>query len=122
MPYIENMSAAYSAADMVIARAGALTLAEIERMRIPSILIPLPTAAGNHQYHNAKALEALGCAVIVEESEFPNTPLLKHLKDMVNNSEKLENMAETFPTREKDAAEQIAKEVLSQLQTFYIWS
>lgn len=122
MPYIENMSAAYSAADMVIARAGALTLAEIERMRIPSILIPLPTAAGNHQYHNAKALKALGCAVIVEESEFPDTPLLKLLNNMINNPEILENMAKTFPTREEDAAEQIAKEVLSQLQTFYAWS
>ncbi|MEA3391611.1 MAG: undecaprenyldiphospho-muramoylpentapeptide beta-N-acetylglucosaminyltransferase [Candidatus Marinimicrobia bacterium] len=122
MPYIENMSAAYSAADMVIARAGALTLAEIERMRIPSILIPLPTAAGNHQYHNAKALEALGCAVIVEESEFPDTPLLKLLNNMINNPEILENMAKTFSTREEDAAEQIAKEVLSQLQTFYAWS
>ena len=46
-PYIDNMSAAYSAADMVIARAGALTLAEVELMKVPAILVPLPTAAGN---------------------------------------------------------------------------
>ena len=62
LPFIENMSAAYSASDLIIARAGALSLAEIEKMQIPAILIPLPSAAGNHQYYNAKALEKLGCA------------------------------------------------------------
>ena len=122
MPYIENMSAAYSSANMVIARAGALTLAEIERIKIPSILIPLPTAAGNHQYYNAKALEALGCALIVEESEFPDTTLVKHLKNMINDPEKLDTMLNAFPTRDDDAAEMIAKEIINQLQTFYAWS
>ncbi|MCF7833107.1 MAG: undecaprenyldiphospho-muramoylpentapeptide beta-N-acetylglucosaminyltransferase [Candidatus Marinimicrobia bacterium] len=121
-PYIENMSAAYSAADMVISRAGALTLAEIEKMRKPSILIPLPTAAGNHQYHNAKALESLGCAVIVEESEFPDKPLVKHLNNMINSPDKLINMANAFPKLKEDAAEQIARDILSQLQIFYTWS
>ena len=122
MQYIDNMSAAYSSANMVIARAGALTLAEIEHMKVPSILIPLPTAAGNHQYHNAKALEALGCAFIVEESEFQDTTLLQHLNNMIHNSEMLESMAAAFPERDENAAEKIAKEIFNQLQLFYAWS
>ena len=75
--------------DIVIARAGALSLAEIERMKIPAILIPLPSAAGNHQYYNAKALEKLGCTVIVEEKQFPDKPMVSHLNNMIQNPEKL---------------------------------
>ncbi len=122
MQYIDNMSAAYSSADMAIARAGALTLAEIERMKIPSILVPLPTAAGNHQYYNAKALASLGCAFIVEEREFPDTLFVKHLNNMINNPEKLLSMTTAFPEREEDAAEKIAQEIFNALQTFYAWS
>ncbi len=122
LSFIDNMSAAYSAANMVIARAGALTLAEVERMRIPAILVPLPTAAGNHQYYNAKALEALGCAVIVEESEFPDKPMIKYMNDMIQNPEKLKNMAARFPQGNEDADRQIATEVLDQLNNIYAWS
>jgi len=122
LSYIDNMSAAYSSANMVIARAGALTLAEIERMRIPAILIPLPTAAGNHQYHNAKALETLGCAVIVQESEFPDKILIKHLNDMIGSDKRLREMAEKFPEREKDADRQIASHIMNQLKNYYAWS
>ncbi len=120
--FIEDMSAAYSSADMVISRAGALTLAEIEEMRIPAILIPLPTAAGNHQYHNAKALEALGCAVIVEEREFPDFPINSHLNDMIRDPENLKRMSEAYPRREDNAADTIAKSIINQLQSFYAWS
>ncbi|MEA2076666.1 MAG: undecaprenyldiphospho-muramoylpentapeptide beta-N-acetylglucosaminyltransferase [Candidatus Marinimicrobia bacterium] len=122
LSFIDNMSAAYSSANMVIARAGALTLAEIERMRVPAILVPLPTAAGNHQYYNAKALEALGCAVIVEESEFPDKPMLKHLNNMIHNPEKLKNMADCFPQDKEDADHQIARKVMDQLKNIYAWS
>ena len=122
LSFIDNMSAAYSSANMVIARAGALTLAEIERMRIPAILIPLPTAAGNHQYHNAKALESLGCAFIVEESEFPDTPLIEHLNEMIAKDKTLKEMSERFPERDEEADRYIARQVIDQLKNYYAWS
>jgi UDP-N-acetylglucosamine--N-acetylmuramyl-(pentapeptide) pyrophosphoryl-undecaprenol N-acetylglucosamine transferase len=122
LPFIENMSAAYSAADMVIARAGALTLAEIERMKVPAILIPLPTAAGNHQFHNAKALADLGCTVIIEEKHFEEAPLVQLMNTMVNDQNKLKNMSDAFPQREEDAAILIANNILSELKSIYAWS
>jgi len=120
--FIDDMSSAYSSADIVIARAGALSLAEIERMKVPAILIPLPTAAGNHQYYNAKALEKLGCAVIVEEKEFPEKPMVNHLNSMISRPEKLRNMSEKFPGREEDADILIAREIIEQLKHIHAWS
>lgn len=120
--FIDNMSAAYSSADLVIARAGALSLAEIESIRIPSILIPLPTAAGNHQYYNAKVLEKLGCSIIVEEKDFSNLPLIKHLNNLVNNPAKLKNMSESFPEMQKDSAEVIADRIINTLIKKNNWS
>ncbi len=117
LPFINDMSSAYSSADLIIARAGALSLAEIERMQIPSILIPLPTAAGNHQFYNAKALEELGCAVIVEEKDFPQSPLMKHLNNLVNNPVKLQQMQDSFPVVKEDAAEAIADRIIEILMT-----
>ena len=122
MPYIDNMSAAYSSSDMVISRAGALTLAEIEKLRVPAILIPLPGAAGNHQYHNAKALEKEGCAVVIEEREFPDNPMTSVLNEMIGNPEHLKKMAMSFPEREDDAAESIARTIINSLRSFYAWS
>ena len=122
LPYIENMSAAYSAADMVISRAGALTLAEIEKIRVPAILIPLPGAAGNHQFYNAKALEALGCAVVIEEKDFPDNPITPILNAMIRDPEHLKAMADAFPRRDEDAAEIIARTIINNLRSFYAWS
>lgn len=122
LSFIDNMSAAYSSADLIIARAGALSLAEIERMRIPSILIPLPTAAENHQYYNAKALEELKCAIIVEEKDFPNLSLNKHLNNLINNPNRLSQMSESFPKMEEDAAEVIADRIINTLIEKNNWS
>jgi UDP-N-acetylglucosamine--N-acetylmuramyl-(pentapeptide) pyrophosphoryl-undecaprenol N-acetylglucosamine transferase len=122
LPFIEDMSTAYSASDLIIARAGALSLAEIEKMQIPAILIPLPSAAGNHQYYNAKALEKLGCALIVEEKDFEKSPLLVQLNNLVDNPAKLQNMAESFPERKEDAATKIATYIFTKLSQKEAWS
>ncbi|MDD3095394.1 MAG: UDP-N-acetylglucosamine--N-acetylmuramyl-(pentapeptide) pyrophosphoryl-undecaprenol N-acetylglucosamine transferase [Candidatus Neomarinimicrobiota bacterium] len=122
MKYINEMSAAYSACDMVISRAGALSLAEIEQLRVPAILIPLPGAAGNHQYFNAKTLEALGCAYLIEEKEFPNNPFTPILNAMIRDPQQLEKMRAAFPEREENAADGIARNILNRLQSFYAWS
>ncbi len=65
-----------SAADLVISRAGALTLAEIAAVGRASVLIPSPNVAENHQYHNAMQLQRLGAAVVVEEKELTGEGLV----------------------------------------------
>lgn len=91
-------------------------------MRVPAILVPLPGAAGNHQYYNAKALESRGCAIIVEEKDFPDNPFTRHLNNMINDPEKLLTMQKNFPQREEDAADNIAESVINALRSFYAWS
>lgn len=120
--FIDDMSAAYSASDIIISRAGALTLAEIELMRIPAILIPLPDAAGNHQFHNAKTLEKAGCAYLVEEKDFDMNPFVPLLNALIKDPGQREKMISSFPQREEAAADHIARNILNQLQSFYAWS
>ena len=65
--FIHDMGKAYSEADIIISRAGAMTLSEIcELRRKPSILLPLPWSADDHQYKNALYLQNLGAAILIE--------------------------------------------------------
>jgi UDP-N-acetylglucosamine--N-acetylmuramyl-(pentapeptide) pyrophosphoryl-undecaprenol N-acetylglucosamine transferase len=70
MSFCSQMELAYSAADVVVARSGAATLTEIAAFGLPSILIPYPRAAGNHQWYNARVFERANAARLVEQSEF----------------------------------------------------
>ena len=74
--YINNMQDCMAAADLVICRAGAITLSEIQAMGKPAILIPSPNVAENHQYHNAMALVKSNAASIIEESELSGEVLI----------------------------------------------
>ncbi len=75
--YIDNMPQLLAAADLVISRAGALTLAEIAAVGRASVLIPSPNVAENHQYHNALQLQKLGAAVVVEEKDLTGEGLIE---------------------------------------------
>lgn len=68
-PFVDSMAVALSAADLVVARAGAGSIAEFARCRLPAILVPYPHAADDHQMANARFLEQQGGAVVVPESE-----------------------------------------------------
>ncbi len=72
LSFCERMELAYSAADLVVGRAGAATLTEIAAFGLPSILIPFPQAAGNHQRHNACVFERAGAALLVEQTQLSN--------------------------------------------------
>lgn len=93
-PYIDNMPTCMAAADLVICRAGAITLSEIQAMGKPAILIPSPNVAENHQYHNAMALVNAGAAEIIEESELSGEALMKTVDKMLLNPEKLKAISE----------------------------
>lgn len=69
VPYIENMPLWMCAADMAITRSGAITLAEITSVGLPSILIPSPNVSGNHQHKNAKSLADVGAAILLSEED-----------------------------------------------------
>ncbi len=78
--FIEEMGIAYQAADFVLCRAGALTLAELTNQGLASILIPLKTAAENHQEANAKSLVRLNAAVMIKEDDLDNQRLIAEIK------------------------------------------
>ncbi len=67
VPYEERMAAVYAAADVVVCRAGAMTVAELAVSGVPSVLVPLPGAPGDHQTANARVLERAGAAVVVAD-------------------------------------------------------
>lgn len=67
--FITRMHLAYAVADVVVARAGAISVSELCLTRLPSILVPLPTAAEDHQTSNARALSDRGAAILVKDAE-----------------------------------------------------
>jgi UDP-N-acetylglucosamine--N-acetylmuramyl-(pentapeptide) pyrophosphoryl-undecaprenol N-acetylglucosamine transferase len=69
MSFCDQMQLAYSAADLVIARSGAASLAEIAAFELPAILVPYPHATGNHQWHNAQVFVRTGAARIIDQSQ-----------------------------------------------------
>ncbi|MDE7390058.1 MAG: undecaprenyldiphospho-muramoylpentapeptide beta-N-acetylglucosaminyltransferase [Lachnospiraceae bacterium] len=91
--YIDNMPICLAAADVVICRAGAITLSEIQAQGKPAILIPSPNVAENHQYHNAMALVNKNAAEIIEESNLTGEALTKMVDKMVSDKSKLESYA-----------------------------
>ena len=67
LPYLDDMADAYAVADLVLARAGAMTVAELAAVRLPAILVPYPHAAADHQTANARAVERSGAAVLLPD-------------------------------------------------------
>ncbi len=92
-PFIEDMATAYAAADLVIARAGALTLAELSVVARPAILIPLPTATDNHQMRNAQSFADAGAALIVNQDSATPESLATAIADLMANAARRAGMA-----------------------------
>lgn len=90
--YIDNMGECMAAADLVIARAGAITLSELAVCGKPSILVPSPYVAENHQYHNAMSLKKVGAAEVIEEKELTGKRLIKEVEHLIFNNNRLEQM------------------------------
>ena len=90
--YIDDMERCLPAADLVICRAGASSLSEFQALGKPSILIPYPFAAEDHQYHNAKALQDNGAAILIRESDLTPAVLMQHLDTLLESPGKLVEM------------------------------
>ena len=91
--YINDMDTCMAAADLVVCRSGANALAELEMLGKPSILIPSPIVAGNHQYHNAMVLGNAGAAVVIEQKNITNEKMIAEVEKLYRNPDKLQNMA-----------------------------
>jgi UDP-N-acetylglucosamine--N-acetylmuramyl-(pentapeptide) pyrophosphoryl-undecaprenol N-acetylglucosamine transferase len=91
--FISDMSSAYAAADLVVCRAGATTLAELTVCRKPALLVPFPAAADNHQYVNAKSLVDAGAAVMIEERDLTGELLAAEIRAILSSPERRERMA-----------------------------
>ncbi len=92
--YINDMPVCLAAADVVIARAGAITLSEIQVMGKPSILIPSPNVAENHQYHNAMSLVEKNAAVMIEEKDLTPEKLTEEIDKLAADPERLVQYSE----------------------------
>lgn len=90
VPFSDQMPLVFSAADLAVSRAGAGTIAELIRFRLPSILVPYPFAADNHQHGNASFLERQGGAIVVDQKHFDK--LFSEVMDMIFNDWFLEQL------------------------------
>lgn len=93
-PYVEDMAAMYRWADVVICRAGALTVAELAISGTPSVLVPLPHAIDDHQTANARTLSSAGAAVLLPQAEMTTARLVQLLGDFVRTPQTLISMGE----------------------------
>ncbi|WP_044974789.1 undecaprenyldiphospho-muramoylpentapeptide beta-N-acetylglucosaminyltransferase [Ruminococcus sp. HUN007] len=92
--YINDMDTCMAAADLVVCRSGATTLAELEAMGKPAILIPSPIVAGNHQFHNANVLGKAGAAVVIEQKNVRCDEVIKIIEDLYNDPARVREMSE----------------------------
>ena len=91
--FLENISLAYKMADLVVSRAGAMTLSEIALFGIPAILIPYPYSRG-HQEDNARVFEDKNAALVINENDLSAENLSQALKSIINNPENKKTMSE----------------------------
>lgn len=114
--FITKMDFAYSVADIVVSRAGAIAISEICAVKKPAILIPLPTATEDHQTKNAMSLVNYNAAILVKDSDAINT-LGEQIIDLINDDNKqnkLKNNLSNFDY--KDSADVIANVILSLIK------
>ena len=118
--FYDRMELALGAATVAISRAGASSLAEIAAMRLPAILIPLPTAADNHQWHNARAFSEAGAAVLLEQNAATPENLWQALEPIAREPEARARMADAVSRWHKpQAASEIAGHILNLMRNMH---
>lgn len=111
--FTSKINQIYQAADFALARGGALSLAELEVNKIPTLIVPLPSAAGNHQYYNALEWKNNAIGNILEQKDLSPGSLLIALRDLSDN---LVTFKENFKiSKHQNAAAEIADQILKNL-------
>lgn len=93
LSYVDDMQSAYALADLSFSRAGALTIAELTACGLPGVLVPLPSAAADHQTHNARSIAAAGAAKMIPEKELDPVNTAGRIIALLHDEKKLFNMA-----------------------------
>jgi UDP-N-acetylglucosamine--N-acetylmuramyl-(pentapeptide) pyrophosphoryl-undecaprenol N-acetylglucosamine transferase len=108
--YEEDMVSFYGAADVAVQRAGANTVAELALAGVPAVLVPLPTAPGDHQGANARAMANAGGAVVIPDNELDGARLARELDALIADGSLLTSMAGAAQTLARpQAAEEVAR-------------
>jgi UDP-N-acetylglucosamine--N-acetylmuramyl-(pentapeptide) pyrophosphoryl-undecaprenol N-acetylglucosamine transferase len=110
VPYLAPIAGAYAATDLALTRAGAMSIAELCAWGLPSILVPLPTAAADHQTRNARALADAGAAIALPQAELSAARLDAAVRELLAGPERLATFAAAALERGRpDAAVRIAR-------------
>lgn len=116
IPYAEDMPRAMASANLAVSRAGAMTTAELLNQGLPAILVPLPTAAADHQRHNALSLEEAGAALLAPESGLDGESLWGHVRRLCADDELRRQMRRAALERARpEAAATIAQDIVGLL-------
>ncbi|MDE7229151.1 MAG: undecaprenyldiphospho-muramoylpentapeptide beta-N-acetylglucosaminyltransferase [Oscillospiraceae bacterium] len=111
--YIDNMYTCMCAADLIISRAGAMTITELTEIGRPSILVPFPKAAENHQYYNALSLVNEDAAVLIEDKDLTKERLVEEVARLYDDRERLVRMGENAARlKRSNAADKILAEII----------
>jgi UDP-N-acetylglucosamine--N-acetylmuramyl-(pentapeptide) pyrophosphoryl-undecaprenol N-acetylglucosamine transferase len=117
-PFIKDMSAAYASADLILARAGATTIAEIAALGMPVVFVPSPNVAEDHQYKNARSIADSDACAIIKDSELDER-LLPIINETIHNDDLLKQFSEGIKKFSKpNAASDIAQEALKLAKKF----
>lgn len=109
--FIDDIKVAYDWADIIVCRAGAMTVSELIAVALPAIFIPLPQATHNHQFHNASYMISLGAAMMLEQKDLSSQKLLTTLKAL--SAQKLQELQQPLLKAAKNkAAQQIVETIL----------
>ncbi|MBO4707186.1 MAG: UDP-N-acetylglucosamine--N-acetylmuramyl-(pentapeptide) pyrophosphoryl-undecaprenol N-acetylglucosamine transferase [Elusimicrobiaceae bacterium] len=116
LPYAEDIYSLMKAAHVIIARSGASSLAEICALKKPSILVPFPYAADNHQYFNAKLFQDAGISFLIEESENLEQDLYNTVKRLLSEPEHLQKMRASYNNLTLPDPLQAAEKMIAKLE------
>jgi UDP-N-acetylglucosamine--N-acetylmuramyl-(pentapeptide) pyrophosphoryl-undecaprenol N-acetylglucosamine transferase len=114
-PFLSDMPAAFTEADVIVGRSGMGAVSELAAAGKPSILIPLPTASDQHQLRNAEALEQIGAARVVIDSEWTGWRFVQEVTSLWNEAGRLEKMSAAARSFAKPDAARRAADILESL-------
>jgi UDP-N-acetylglucosamine--N-acetylmuramyl-(pentapeptide) pyrophosphoryl-undecaprenol N-acetylglucosamine transferase len=115
VPFIDDMPGAFAAADLIVCRAGAGAVAELAAAGKPSVLVPFPFAADDHQLHNAEAFERAGAARLVLDQDFTGAKLHEAVEALAAGRDVLDRMGEAARRFSHPGAARRAAEILEEV-------
>jgi len=122
IPFIDDMWSAYKISEFCVCRAGAMSISELALARLPALLVPLKSAAGNHQYKNAREMEKQGCAKLLDDNGLLAQNLFSEINKWVKNPEKLDKMRTNLEKiAQPHAGEKIVSEIERILNKKSVW-